>query len=80
MFIEVNFNTYVNLEQVKSIELVEGYKESYWIFRIDSGTDYSDGVISSYKFTRKDAILWFEENIKPALENYNKIKFGIQEV
>ncbi|WP_457641417.1 hypothetical protein [Persephonella sp.] len=85
MFIEVRENVFVNLEQVKEIRFIEedktpySDKENYWVFVLGyaSPTDYWNGeyAIETKQFgTKEEALKWFEEKIKPALEEYRKSK------
>ena len=74
MFVKINnmYNTYINLNQCKSIKLIEGYIKInnegkpyyYWSFNIE----YVITEMSDSFDTKEDAIKWFEENIKPHLE------------
>ena len=88
MFVEIRENVFVNLEQVKQIKFIKkdiAYTgaENYWVFVLeyaDESTEYWNGehAVWSENFpSREEALKWFEENIKPALNDYNHAKFNL---
>jgi len=75
MFIEVNNNTYVNLEQVKAFRLMASNEGYYWAFYI------RDDSIESPTFKKKEeALLWFKTEIRPMLREYNNSKYALFEI
>ncbi len=82
MWIEVKENAFVNLSQVKHIFL-EWDDEWSWVFVYSASpwdSEEAPGYLceTSQRFkTREEALKWFEENIKPALNDYNHSKFNV---
>jgi len=78
MFVKLGDDSYVNLNYVKEIYLVEEeslYSQNLgkfcWVFSMGKEDGKVLEVESQYFETTKEAYKWFEENIKPILEKLN---------
>ncbi|NPA52567.1 MAG: DUF3622 domain-containing protein [Aquificae bacterium] len=78
MFITIDDNTIINLENVKSIKLKYVIGQYHWAFYLDPlalDEPFLNFTISEHSKgfnTEQEAINWFKKEIEPYIEKYNK--------